>query len=61
MATVQPVWNRPPLDAGHDIEPRQLAKRDYAKELERLQVELVRLQDWIIAQGAEGGRPLRGP
>ena len=47
MATVEPAWNRPPL-ASHEIEPRRLDKRGYEKELERLQVELVRLQDWVV-------------
>jgi polyphosphate kinase 2 len=28
-----------------------MSKRDYAKELERLQVELVRLQEWIVHEG----------
>jgi polyphosphate kinase 2 len=41
------TWNRPPL-ADHAIEPQQLDKRGYEKELERLQVEVVRLQDWIV-------------
>jgi polyphosphate kinase len=47
MATAEPAWDRPPL-AGPVIEPRRLDKRGYEKELERLQVELVRLQDWIL-------------
>ena len=33
------------------IEPRRLDKRGYEKELERLQVELVRLQEWIVHEG----------
>jgi polyphosphate kinase len=41
------TWNRPPL-AGQAIEPQQLDKRGYEKELVRLQVEMVRLQDWIV-------------
>src|SRR3954463_3795162 len=32
-------------------EPRRLSKRQYEKELERLQVELVRLQDWVGPAG----------
>ena len=40
-------WQRPPLDAGAGAEPRRLSKRGYEKELARLQVELVRLQEWI--------------
>ena len=31
MAIVQPAWNRPPLDAGKDIEPQRLGKRGYEK------------------------------
>jgi len=49
--TETPVWNRPPVDADKDIQPRHMSKRDYAKELERLQVELVRLQEWIVHEG----------
>jgi polyphosphate kinase 2 len=33
------------------IDPRQLDKREYAKELKRLQVELVQLQEWIVQEG----------
>ena len=51
MATVEPAWQRPPLDAGADAEPRRLSKRGYEKELERLQVELARLQEWIVHEG----------
>ena len=40
-------WNRPSL-AGQAIETQQLDTRGYEKELERLQVEVVRLQDWIV-------------
>ena len=50
MASVEPKWDRPPL-AGREIEPQQLNKRGYEKELERLQVELVRLQDWVLDKG----------
>src|SRR5919202_4472564 len=51
MATVETFWQRPPVDAGHEAEPRRLGKREYEKELARLQVELVRLQDWIVHKG----------
>src|SRR3954470_1969754 len=51
MATASPAWIRPPLDAGKDVEPRRLGKRGYEKELERLQVELARLQEWIVHEG----------
>ena len=32
------------------VESRRLDKRGYEKELERLQVELVRLQDYVWSQ-----------
>jgi polyphosphate kinase 2 len=51
MATVEPAWNRPSLDADRGTEPKRLGKRGYKKELVRLQVELVRLQDWIVDKG----------
>src|SRR3954467_1856667 len=44
-------WTRPPIDAGRDLQPERIGKREYVKELERLQVELVRLQDWIVHKG----------
>src|SRR5690242_15219290 len=30
------------------VKTRRLSKREYEKELERLQIEMVRLQDWIV-------------
>src|SRR6478672_11527487 len=51
MATVEPVWSRPSLDEGRDVEPQRIGKKEYEKELDRLQVELVRLQDWIVHKG----------
>ena len=51
MATGTPAWQRPPLDAGHDVEPRRLRKREYLKELDHLQTKLVRLQEWIVHKG----------
>ena len=51
METSEPAWVRPPLDEHHDIEPRRLGKRGYEKELARLQVEVVRLQDWVLHKG----------
>ena len=54
MATDQPDvpgWTRPPLDADRDVVPRRLSRRAYEKELARLQVELVRLQTWIVHAG----------
>src|ERR1700749_1169986 len=50
MVTVDSGWDCPPLGGG-EIEAQQLDKRHYEKELERLQVELVRLQDWIVHKG----------
>ncbi|MBV9535563.1 MAG: hypothetical protein JO321_09150, partial [Solirubrobacterales bacterium] len=50
MATVKHRWNRPPL-ADHETEPRHLDKHGYQKELERLQLEFVRLQDWVLHEG----------
>jgi polyphosphate kinase len=49
--TAAETWQRPPIGEGSDIEPRRLSKREYEKELERLQTELVRLQDWIAHKG----------
>jgi len=51
MATVESTWHRPSLDDGREAETRALTKREYEKELERLQTELVRLQDWIVHAG----------
>src|SRR4051794_12489514 len=51
MVTVAPGWTRPPIDADQDVEPARLGKRAYEHELERLQVELVRLQSWIVHAG----------
>src|SRR3954451_3368831 len=52
MATAETTtWQRPPIDADRDVEPRRLGKRGYEKELQRLQVELVRLQDWVVHMG----------
>ena len=33
------------------METRALSKKEYEKELSRLQLELVRLQEWIVAKG----------
>jgi polyphosphate kinase 2 len=49
MAGADTEWIRPPLGAP-DIETRRVDKHGYEKELERLQVELVRLQDWVLHQ-----------
>ena len=37
--------------AGDKTKPARLDKRGYEKELERLQVEFVRLQEWIVHKG----------
>lgn len=52
--------------------PRHLTRREYERELRRLQVELVRLEEWInpygrfhfdvdAGLGRTGLRPLRNP
>ena len=41
MSAPEPEWNRPPLGST-EIAPQRLDKREYEKELERLQVELAR-------------------
>jgi len=51
MATVESTWQRPSVDDGRTTETRTLSKREYEKELERLQTELVRLQEWIVHAG----------
>src|SRR6185503_16628362 len=51
MATVESTWQRPSVDDGRDAETQTLSKREYDKELERLQTELVRLQEWIVHAG----------
>ncbi|MGN6171059.1 MAG: polyphosphate kinase 2 [Solirubrobacteraceae bacterium] len=50
MATVKPKRERSSRPDG-DVEPRRLDKRGYEKELRRLQVEFVRLQDWVLNKG----------
>jgi polyphosphate kinase 2 (PPK2 family) len=47
LPAAEPEWNRPAL-GGTKIESQRLDKRGYEKELERLQVELVRLQDGVV-------------
>jgi polyphosphate kinase 2 len=34
-----------------DQEPKKLTKAEYEKELERLQTELVRMQEWVVESG----------
>ncbi|MFA9401276.1 MAG: polyphosphate kinase 2, partial [Acidobacteriota bacterium] len=31
--------------------PKQLSKKQYEKELKKLQIELVRMQEWIVESG----------
>ena len=50
MAEAGTEWHRPSLDAPQ-VETQRLDKRGYEKELARLQVELVRLQDWVVHRG----------
>ena len=39
---------------------KKITEKDYQKELKKLHVELVKLQEWVVAQGAQGLRRLRG-
>src|ERR1700753_4515733 len=50
MAEAGTEWHRPPVGAP-EVETSRLNKREYEKELARLQVELVRLQDWVLHKG----------
>jgi polyphosphate kinase 2 len=43
------IVTRPPFWAGRDVEP--MSKKAYERELERLEIELVKLQGWIKAKG----------
>jgi polyphosphate kinase 2 (PPK2 family) len=36
---------------GADSETKVVSKKDYEKELERLQTDLVRLQEWVVHEG----------
>jgi polyphosphate kinase 2 len=36
----------------HEADPRKLSKRAYESELERLQIELVEMQQWVVTSGA---------
>ena len=47
MAEAGTGWVRPPLVTS-GVKTHRLDKRGYEKELARLQVELVRLQDWVL-------------
>jgi polyphosphate kinase len=49
MATVKSKGDGPPVSGA--IEPQRLDRRGYEKELERLQVEFVRLQEWVVHEG----------
>jgi len=55
LGAVQPGDAKSPTDKGVDsvgvLKTRVIDKRDYQKELTRLQVELVRLQEWIVREG----------
>jgi polyphosphate kinase len=44
------VWSDPPVDTV-GARPRTISGKDYRKELARLQVELIKLQEWIHARG----------
>ncbi len=41
-----------PMSKG-DVKTKKLNKSEYEKELERLQIELVRMQEWIVESGAK--------
>jgi polyphosphate kinase len=55
LGAVRPGDPKSPTDKGVDsvgvLKTRVLDKREYQKELTRLQVELVRLQEWIVREG----------
>ena len=38
-----------------------MKRKDYEKELEKLQVELCHLQEWVKAKKLQGDHPVRGP
>ena len=40
----------------HKSKPKKLEKKFYKSELERLQLELVKLQEWVKAKGPQGRR-----
>ena len=39
---------------------RELSGKDYERELKKLHVELVKLQQWVVAQGAQSLHRVRG-
>jgi polyphosphate kinase 2 len=41
----------PPIDLTDAGKPKVVSKKDYEKELERLQTDLVRLQEWVVHEG----------
>ena len=47
-------------EVAKDTGDGSLPNKDYEKELKKLHVELVKLQEWVEAQGAEGLRRVRG-
>jgi len=50
--TVETAAAEIPTYVGHAPEPKpKLSRKDYESELEKLQVELVRLQEWVVANG----------
>ena len=48
----RPKASPPAPKAEEAAKPKTLSRKDYEKELERLQVELCYLQDWVKASGA---------
>src|ERR671939_206731 len=53
MATVESTWQRPSIDDGRPTETRTITKREYEKEL-------ARLQDWIVQRGLKVAVLLEG-
>ena len=51
MAKAEPRSHQPRAGVAGDVEPQRLTRQAYEKELQRLQVEVVRLQDWIVHAG----------
>ncbi len=50
-AKVEPGEKSKSVNAGKDDKPEKLDKKFYEKELARLQIELVKLQEWIKQKG----------
>ena len=55
-----PVWPDPPVESV-GMTARTISGKDYRTELAKLQIELVKCQEWVRAQRAQGRHPVRGP